>query len=234
MRKSRHTLFSAMMTVAAALFLICASVSVLLWLSVPLYGLAVRWLRIPEETGITAEVCSRNYEAIARYLVLWGEDVLTLPDFTMSASGTLHFRDVRQILLVTQILAVGGVPVMWIGYRSGRKMGAVGWLRAAAALIAVMLVTVLAGIIVDRTGTFIIFHKLFFTNSYWQFDVTRDPVIQILTENVFLAAAVFIFLLLIGGSVWYLRLAKKGGQKRKKNGKNLLSHGKKLHGKGHH
>ena len=78
------------------------------------------------------------------------------------------------------------------------------------------------------------FHQLFFRNSYWQFDPVKDPVIAILTEDVFLLAAAFILLLMLLGFVWYLRIRKRGEKKRKNNGKALLSHGKKLNGKGHH
>ena len=222
------------MTVAAALFLITASVTVLLWAAVPLYSLAARALKIPEKTGFPLELCVRNVRAIVHYLCLWGPKVLELPDFQMSASGTLHFRDVRDILLVIQVMAVLGLPIFLLGVSEGRKLRELGFLKAAVILMTCLSLVVLAGVLTDRTRTFILFHQLFFRNSYWQFDPVKDPVIAILTEEVFLLAAAFILLLLLLGFAWYLRLRKHGEKKRINNGKALLSHGKKRDGKGHH
>jgi len=233
MRKSRHTLFSVMMTTAALLFLISAAVSVILWVSVPLYGLGVKLLNIPETAGYSEEVCFRNYRALFRYLSIFGVSALEFPDFLMSETGAIHFREVRSIFLTVQIIAVTGLPVMWLGYREGRAMHCLDWLRSAAVLAASLTIAVIAGILIDRTQTFILFHKLFFTNSYWQLDPERDPVIRILTEEIFLGASILIFLLMAIGAWVYLRLRARGEEKRKKDGKALLSHGEKLHGKGH-
>jgi len=234
MRKNRHSLFSVLMTLAALLFLITASVSVLLWASVPLYDLAIRLLKIPEATGYAAEICHRNYQVLANYLSLWGRKTLAFPDFPMSEAGEIHFGDVRQILFTVQAMALVGLPVLIFGYREGKKLRCLDWLRTTVTLAASLLAAIIAGVVIDRTGTFILFHKLFFTNNYWQFDPAKDPVICILTEEVFLGAAIFIFLLMALGSGIYLRLRNKGEKKRNRNGKALLSHGKKLHREGHH
>jgi len=233
MRKNRHTLFSVLMTLMAALLLICASVSILLWTSVPLYGLGVKLFRVPETAGCSAEVCVENYRVLAKYLCLWGKEPLTLPDFPMSDTGALHFQDVRRILHTVQIIAILGLPALWIGYREGRSMHCLSWLRSACVPVVSLVLAIIAGILIDRTGTFILFHRLFFTNSYWQFDPAKDPVIKILTEEIFLGAAIFIFLLMAIGAAVYSRLSMRGEKKRKKDGKALLSHGQKFHGKRH-
>ena len=127
MKKNRHTLFSLFMTVAAVLFLISAAVTILLWTAAPLYSVAARALKIPEKTGYSIEVCVRNVRAIVRYLCLWGPKVLELPDFTMSASGTLHFRDVRDILLVIQVMAILGLHDRYFSWAAARAESSRVW-----------------------------------------------------------------------------------------------------------
>ena len=47
-------------------------------------------------------------------------------------------------------------------------------------------------IVINFEDTFVVFHKLMFSNDYWIFDPRLDPVINILPEEFFFHAGIMI------------------------------------------
>lgn len=50
---------------------------------------------------------------------------------------------------------------------------------------------------VNFDNAFTLFHKIFFNNDYWIFDVEKDPIIKILPEEFFLHCAILINILIV-------------------------------------
>ena len=56
-------------------------------------------------------------------------------------------------------------------------------------------------IVINFSGSFVLFHKIMFDNDYWIFDPSLDPVINILPEEFFFHAGVIILILIIIASL---------------------------------
>ena len=56
-------------------------------------------------------------------------------------------------------------------------------------------------IVLNFSGSFVLFHKIMFDNDYWIFDPSLDPVINILPEEFFFHVGVMILILIIIASL---------------------------------
>ena len=74
-------------------------------------------------------------------------------------------------------------------------------------------------IAINFEKSFVLFHKLLFSNDYWVFDPEKDPIILMLPEEFFMHAACAILLFILGGSILcyslYRYLVKRKGCHRK-------------------
>ena len=87
-----------------ALFLICASVVLVLHLRT-IYYFDIGYLKLEEETGMSRGEIRENYDALIDYnLAYKGIDKLELPSFPMSKSGEIHFAEVKRIFTAVQCL----------------------------------------------------------------------------------------------------------------------------------
>ena len=192
--------YQTLMAVLTVLLVLSAAVTLVLLLR-PLYDLGIRILKLPEKTGISYEVCQRNYRALIDYNLLFGPKTLVLPDFPVSKEGLAHFAEVKQMLTVIQIACWTLLPVVTALSFLSKRWKAYGWMKAAAFAVIILSVMVLAALLIDGNGTLILFHKIFFRNDYWIFDPKTDPVIQILPPEIFVMAGAAILVLMLIGAV---------------------------------
>lgn len=199
--KAPRHIFNIIMTAACFTLILCASVSLIVY-TTPLYYMMVKLLKVPEETGISFEVCKRNYDALIFYNCFWGPKKLVFPDFIMSEHGEIHFMEVKRIFVFMQFAAIGSLAAVLLGhFLYGKKRGIYEYLPATIAFSILVVAVVGAGLLFNWDGTFILMHKLLFSNDYWIFDPATDPVIYILPDKVFLAAGAGIILLMVSGLV---------------------------------
>ena len=199
--KAGRGIYNTLMTVSLFTLILCASVSIIIY-TTPLYYMMVKILKIPEDTGISFDVCRRNYDALIYYNCFWGPKKLVFPDFVMSEHGEIHFMEVKRIFVFMQYAAIGSFIAVLLGhFLYGKKRRIYGYLPAAIVLTISVVVVVGAGFLFSWEQTFILMHKLLFTNNYWLFDPAKDPVITILPDAVFLAAGVGIIVLMVTGLV---------------------------------
>ena len=198
----RRVLTGSNLLVALIGFLFLVSLSVVLVLNLrSIYYFDIEYLDLPGQTGLSAEIIKKNYDALIDYnLVTSGLKELEFPSFPMSESGRIHFAEVKQIFVVIQhLLAVSGV--FWLiglwGKIGRRDYGSLKLLSIFTFAIPTVL-GALAFFWWDQV--FVLFHKIFFNNDYWLFDPSTDPVIWILPDMFFghCAAAILIFILLGG------------------------------------
>ncbi len=199
--KAARGIYNTLMTAALFTLILCASVSLIVY-ATPLYYMMVKILKVPEDTGISFEVCKRNYDALIWYNCFWGPKKLVFPDFVMSQHGEIHFMEVKRIFVFMQYAAIGSFVLVLLGhFLYGKKRKIYGFLPAVIILTIAVVLVVGAGFLISWEQTFILMHKLLFTNDYWLFDPAKDPVIMILPDTVFLAAGAGIIVLMISGLV---------------------------------
>ncbi|MDD3027972.1 MAG: TIGR01906 family membrane protein [Erysipelotrichaceae bacterium] len=154
-----------------------------------LYHLASR-------AGLAKDVVLANYDSLIDYQSLFHTGELVLPDFAMSSSGRIHFREVKDIFVIIQLATIvtglaSMTGVVWrLRCREYRFLNLTSYL--------VVIIPSMIGIVAignfDRA--FIFFHQLVFNNDYWIFDATADPVIEILPEELFFHKFVLIIVLI--------------------------------------
>ncbi len=200
MKSKGKLLFNIIMTAVCFAFIVCMATTIILYIR-PLYYMMVKILDIPEKTGFSYEICKRNYNVLIDYNMIFGPKELVFPDFIMSEHGRIHFEDVKRIFVTMEIIGWAGLPAVLIGYLAAKKTKTFGWLKATIFVALAVVIVVGAGFIIDWDKTFVLMHKILFTNDYWIFYYDQDPVIYILPDMVFLAAGVGILVLITAGLI---------------------------------
>lgn len=127
----------------------------------------IDYLDIPQSSGVSAELCRLNYDALIDYNVPGGSAKLMFPTMPMSESDRKHFEEVKDIFLAMQWVAV--------------SMDALAvWLAAGIGGI------VLLAVIIDWENAFTLMHKIFFDNVDWLFNPQTDPIITMLPDTFFM------------------------------------------------
>ena len=193
------------------LLLLIISLGVVLALNLRcIYYHDIEALRIPEQSGLSAEEIKQNYDVLIDYNLLWHKEALRLPSFPMSQGGEIHFREVKGIFDAFQILflvSLASLAILLIWAKDKMRRGFLrlcGWF--CYGLVGMLGLLTLFG----WEKLFVGFHKLFFNNDFWIFDAATDPVITILPETFFLHEALLILgVVLIGGGVAFFMGRKK-------------------------
>lgn len=163
----------------------------------PLYYMDIKLLHIEETSGLSKDVILSNYNALIDYSSPFFKGVLNFPTFTASATGLLHFAEVKNIFTTFYILgAVTLIPgILIIVYKTKIKDYSYLLVSSITAIVLPLILAVYLALDFDRA--FVLFHKLFFQNDYWIFDPATDPVITILPDTFFLHCALLIILLVL-------------------------------------
>lgn len=234
MPKRKKMIKNILLGSVGAVVMICLAVSMTIWFR-PLYYFDINYLDIPQSSGVSAELCRLNYDALLDYNILGGSDTLQFPTMPMSERGRKHFEEVKDIFLVMQWIAVLGLAVFAVfgvreAVRSGRRnendetdkqsVQRFRWMQYAVYIAAAIGGIVLLAVIIDWEKAFTLMHKIFFDNDYWLFDPRTDPIIKILPDTFFMHCGLLIIGLTIlfcaGLQLLYHR------KTRKKNGKSHL------------
>ena len=194
--KQKNLLFNMGMSVVCFLFILCASIFIVLLMK-PLYGLDVKLLKIPETSGYSAEICKRNFSVLIDYNMFWGPKTLVFPDFPMSENAAVHFEEVKRIFVAAEITALVTAGILAAGYPVAKKWGAFKWLPGGIILTLAMVAVVGFGCAFFWEKTFVLMHHVLFKNDFWLFDPSTDPVIKILPDQVFLHLGAAIMILMV-------------------------------------
>ncbi|GAY73146.1 TIGR01906 family membrane protein [Lentilactobacillus kosonis] len=162
--------------------------------SVWLFTINMHSQNLDEVTGLSFSQMHQDYVRIVNYLQNPIVSHLKFMYFRSSAAGMLHFRDVRHLIMLNNIVLIILIPLT-IKCRRHLLKNNLGWLIMSPIKIAVtvsgMLITLMA---INFEQTFIWFHEVLFRNEDWIFDPNKDPVINMLPESLFLQ----LFLLFFG------------------------------------
>lgn len=174
-----------------------------------LYYFDIGYLDIAKDTGLSVEVIKKNYDVLIEYQSLFYSGVLELPDFIMSATGRIHFEEVKRVFEIVQItcLVSGIISVIMIFFNIKEKEYR--FLRLTS-FFTVGIPTVLGFFVaLDFDRAFVIFHNIVFRNEYWIFDYRSDPVITILPKAFFMHCFMLIIFIVVIISIGCYLLYKR-------------------------
>ncbi|WJE54134.1 TIGR01906 family membrane protein [Bacillus cereus] len=165
-----------------------------------LYYADINFLNIPDLANMTELEIKKNYDVLITYLSPFYQGALQFPTLDMSTNGRVHFVDVKNILVNIQYgMCVALVIALLGGWYLLRKRKT-RFLLHGAILTIIFPIALVLPIIINFEKSFVLFHKLLFSNDYWQFDSEKDPVILMLPEQFFMHAACAILLFILCGS----------------------------------
>lgn len=163
----------------------------------PLYYFDIEYLDI---AGYSRDVLKENYSALIDYQKIWNRSALYLPDFPMSISGRIHFKEVKDIFDMVQLVLISS-GVVSIGLMiKNIKDKEFEFLRLTAFLTLFIPGCIAFLASANFSKAFEIFHKIFFRNNYWIFNPRTDPIITVLPETFFMHCFIMIVLLVMLGS----------------------------------
>lgn len=193
-RRGKHLLLALLLV----LVIICISIALVVTFR-PVYYFDVEYLDIPESSGIPAEICRENYDALIEYNLLGGPDRLDFPDFAMSEQGRIHFAEVKRIFAAAQIIALVGCAAFAgrLLYQRRRGDRDYLWLRLSC-WVALAIVAAAGGLVAASWKTaFVLMHKILFRNDFWILDADTDPIILILPAAFFMHCGILIMVLVV-------------------------------------
>lgn len=181
----------------------------------PLYYLNIKWLNIPEESGLNSVVIKENYDALIDYCSPFFKGELEFPSLRASESGLSHFAECKTLFNIIFIVGIASLLIVIISFIIKRKLGEYKYLRTAAIITVVLPLIVGIASAISFDALFLLFHRLVFNNDDWLFDPVTDPIINLLPETFFMECALLIvFVMLIGALIAFiLFLVRKKNRK---------------------
>ncbi len=181
-----------------------------------LYYYDIGKLNISELSSLSEEEIRLNYDYLIDYNLSKDEADFEMPTIKSSPQGKVHFEEVRDIFQnlnkLFNLCFIVSIIALFINIKNKQ----IDFLNTTwKALISIPIFLALP-IIINFEDSFVIFHKLMFSNDYWIFDPRIDPVITMLPEQFFFHAGLMIIVLTLLSSVviysMYRLLRKKREQ----------------------
>lgn len=166
-----------------------------------LYYYDIDYLDIPKISGYSKEEIKLNYDYLIDYNLSKDETDFEMPTIKSSKEGKIHFEEVRDIFQnINKIFNVYFI-ISLVGIFINIKNKNIEFLNITSkALISIPLILSLP-IIINFERSFVIFHELMFSNDYWIFNPSLDPVITMLPETFFFHAGLMIIILIFISSI---------------------------------
>lgn len=166
-----------------------------------LYYFDIDYLNIPVLSGLSKEEIKNNYDYMIDYNLDKENRKFELPSIKSSENGKIHFEEVRNIFQILNKIfntsLIFSIVILIINILNKN----IEFLKTTSKTLILMPLILMAPIILNFEGSFVLFHKLMFNNDYWIFDPALDPVINILPEEFFFHAGMMILILIIIASL---------------------------------
>lgn len=194
--RKQNKILQILFSLLLSLFLIFAAVKLTLMFK-PLYYFDISYLNIPDQSNFSKDEIVKNYDYVINYLLNPKPQEFDLPSIPYSKYGQIHFKDVKRIFTYIDILLVlsGIVSMYSIVINIKRKF--FDFFKNTSNMLILMSTIILSALMINFDTAFVIFHKIFFRNDYWQFDPEIDSIINILPEEFFYHSALLIVALII-------------------------------------
>lgn len=206
-QRKYNKLLQILFSLTFSLFIIASAVKLTLVFK-PLYYFDIQYLNIVEQSTFSRDEIIRNYDYVINYLVSPKEQEFKLPSIPYSEYGQIHFKDVKKIFTVIDILIIITGLFSIIGLYRNLKFKNLDFLKQTSSILIILPILLLTAFMINFDTFFTVFHKIFFRNDYWLFDPKLDPIINILPQEFFYHSALLIVILIIL-SIIVLRLLYK-------------------------
>lgn len=157
-----------------------------------LYYYDIDKLNIPKLSNLSKEEIKLNYDYLIEYNLSKNVDEFEMPTIKSSNQGKIHFEEVRYIFQNVNKISRICLIISLIGIIIGIKNKDIKILNYTSKALIIIPLVLAIPMIINFEDTFVIFHKLMFSNDYWIFDPRLDPVINILPEEFFFHAGIMI------------------------------------------
>lgn len=176
------------------ILIITVTIALVIW-AIPLYQFSLKHLNIPETVGISFEQIMKNYYILLEYLHFPWIKTLSLPDFSVSASGALHFYEVKILFYLNYALLFISL-ISGVVYLRKLKQTASFWKLIRPFQIAIFIPFVLLFVLaLDFNWMFEMFHEILFNNDAWLFNPATDPIITVLPQEFFMYTFILAFII---------------------------------------
>lgn len=166
-----------------------------------LYYYDIDKLNIPILSNLSEEEIMLNYDYLIDYNLGKDDKNFEMPTIKSSPQGKIHFEEVRDIFQNINKLFNLCLIISIIGLFINIKYKNIKFLNVTSkSLISIPIILALP-IVINFEGSFVIFHKLMFSNDYWIFDPNLDPVIDMLPQRFFFHTGVMMLSLVLISSI---------------------------------
>lgn len=189
-------LLNILISFSLAIFIISGSVILGLRCK-SLYYYDVKELNISKMSGFTEEEIKQNYDYLIDYNLNKNVGEFHLPTIKYSKEGKIHFEEVRNIFqIVKKVFYISGL-ISVLGIILSIKNKNMKFLNTASIMTILLPIITAIPLIINFNYFFIKFHETVFSNDYWIFDPSIDPVINMLPQDVFFHIGVFILAIIL-------------------------------------
>jgi len=196
MKKTLNIIFSVFFSI----FIITTAIRFVVGFK-ELYYFDIDKLNIPKLSNLSTEEIKLNYDYLIDYNLSSKVEDFEMPTIKSSIQGKIHFEEVRDIFQNLNKISIVCLIISVLGIIISLKNKDIQILSyTSKALITIPLILAVP-IIINFEDSFVIFHKLMFSNDYWIFDPRLDPVINILPEEFFFHAGLMILALILLASI---------------------------------
>lgn len=205
--KPNKILFSLILS----LFFILLSIEILVNFKY-LYYFDIKFLNLESSSNLSYSEIKSNYDYIIKFITSTKNMDFNIPSFTSSSEGTVHFYEVKNIFYnIKLLLYITRIISIFIIYYSFKHNNFIVFHYSFYILFSVPIVLMIT-FLLDFNKAFTYFHKIFFNNDFWLFDINKDPIINILPERFFLHMAIFLNILIIVFAVICKKIYKKSSR----------------------
>jgi len=119
--------------------------------------------------------------------------VIEISFLASSDKGLQHFRDVKSLIMLNNVVGIVLVPVSGYLLHQLNKKSLTWLLITPIKVIVTVSLVIVALMFVNFEQVFIAFHEILFRNQDWIFDPSSDPVINMLPDTFFLECFLLFF-----------------------------------------
>lgn len=189
-------LLNILISFSLAIFIISGSVILGLRCK-SLYYYDVKELNISKMSGFTEEEIKQNYDYLIDYNLNKNVGEFHLPTIKYSKEGKIHFEEVRNIFqIVKKVFYISGL-ISVLGVILSIKNKNIKFLNTASIMTILLPIITAIPLMINFNYFFIKFHETVFSNDYWIFDPSIDPVINMLPQDVFFHIGIFILAIIL-------------------------------------
>ena len=157
-----------------------------------LYYYDIDKLNILNLSHLSKEEIKLNYDYLVEYNLSKNVEEFKMPTIKSSEQGKIHFEEVRNIFQNINKISKICLFISLIGIAISIRNKDIQILNYTSKALITIPIILAIPIVINFEDTFVVFHKLMFSNDYWIFDPSLDPVINILPEEFFFHAGIMI------------------------------------------